>query len=148
MVINFGFFAPRLVPARLIPPRLLLPLLTVAVGAAAALIAVADTGTSTLFAFFLAAYIGYRLDIRPATFLAVALSVACGISWSSAPRRAGTDCLSGDTPPARRPPDPCRPRFRAGVQLGRSLATRRPPRRIARIGPGYGGDMAATRSQP
>ncbi|MFF4983840.1 sensor histidine kinase [Streptomyces sp. NPDC001046] len=79
MVVNFGFFALRLVPERHVPHRLLLPLLTAGVVAAVAMVAVADTGTSTLFAFFLAAYIGYRLDVRPATVLAVVMSLACGI---------------------------------------------------------------------
>lgn len=80
LAINFGVFAIRLVPEDRVPPRLLLPLMGTGVAAAAAVIAVAHSGTSPLFAFFLAAYIGYRLDVRTATVLAVVLSVLCGLA--------------------------------------------------------------------
>ncbi|MEU8760188.1 histidine kinase [Streptomyces sp. NPDC048659] len=76
--VNFGFFALRLVPGRPLPERVLLPAMTAAVLAAAALAAVADTGTSVIFAYFLAAYLGHRLSARPATVLAVLLSLLCG----------------------------------------------------------------------
>ncbi|MFF3757612.1 sensor histidine kinase [Streptomyces sp. NPDC002185] len=81
--VNFALFALRLVPARLVPGHLLLPLMAVGVVAAAALTAVAETGTASLFAFFLAAFIGYRLDTRAATVLAVTLSLLCGVALAA-----------------------------------------------------------------
>ncbi|MFJ4905416.1 sensor histidine kinase [Streptomyces sp. NPDC093249] len=81
-LVNSGVFALRLVPARLVPQRLFLPLMVFGVAAAAALMAVADTGTAWLFAFFLAAFIGYRLSTGPATVLAVSLSLLCGAALS------------------------------------------------------------------
>ncbi|MFE3068508.1 sensor histidine kinase [Streptomyces sp. NPDC059247] len=82
LLVNLGVFALRLVPGKLLPPRLFLPLMVVGVVAAAALMAVADTGTASLFAFFLAAFIGYRLSTGPAAVLAVSLSLLCGAALS------------------------------------------------------------------
>lgn len=96
-VVNFGIFALRLVPRSLLPERRLLPVMVVGVGAAAALPAVADTGTASLFAFFLAAFIGYRLSARPATVLAVALSLLCGAAlvFRAEPGQEGVLLMAG-----------------------------------------------------
>lgn len=96
-VVNFGVFALRLVPRRLLPDRLLLPLMVVGVAAVAGLLAVADTGTASLFAFFLAAYIGYRLSVKPAVALAVALSLLCGaaLAFRADPGQQGLLFMAG-----------------------------------------------------
>ncbi|MEU6934306.1 sensor histidine kinase [Streptomyces sp. 2RAF24] len=95
--VNFGIFALRLVPRRLLPDRLLLPTMVVGVAAAAGLLAVADTGTASLFAFFLAAFIGYRLSVKPATALAVALSLLCGaaLAFRADPGQQGLSLMAG-----------------------------------------------------
>ncbi|MEV7278764.1 histidine kinase [Streptomyces sp. NPDC093111] len=96
-VVNFAVFALRLVPRRLLPDRVLLPLLVVGVVAAAGLLAVADTGTASLFAFFLAAHIGYRLSVKPATVLAVTLSLLCGaaLAFRADPGQHGLLFMAG-----------------------------------------------------
>ncbi|MFE7511670.1 sensor histidine kinase [Streptomyces sp. NPDC057540] len=83
LAVNFGVFALRLVPRRFLPERLFLLLMVVGVVAAAALMAVAESGTASLFAFFLAAFIGYRLEAGQATVLAVALSLLSGVALAS-----------------------------------------------------------------
>ncbi|MFE7600861.1 sensor histidine kinase [Streptomyces sp. NPDC057494] len=95
--VNFGIFALRLVPRRLIPERLFLLLMVVGVVAAAALMAVSESGTASLFAFFLAAFIGYRLSVKPATVLAVALSLLCGVAlaWRAEPGQQGLLFMAG-----------------------------------------------------
>lgn len=95
--LNYGIFALRLVPRRLVPDRLLLPVMVVGVAAAAALLALADTGTASIFAFFLAAFIGSRLSARPATALAVALSLLCGaaLAFGAEPGQRGLLLMAG-----------------------------------------------------
>ncbi|WP_426368938.1 sensor histidine kinase [Streptomyces sp. E-08] len=95
--VNFGIFALRLVPRRLVPERILLLLMVVGVLAAAALMAASESGTASLFAFFLAAFIGYRLNVRPATVLAVALSLLCGVAlaWGAEPGQQGLLFMAG-----------------------------------------------------
>ncbi|MET9558390.1 histidine kinase [Streptomyces sp. NPDC006645] len=61
-----------------VPNRVAVVWLTLAVVAAAALIGVSRSGTSYLFAFFVAGHIGYRLETRPALVLATLCSLLCG----------------------------------------------------------------------
>ncbi|MEV1019585.1 histidine kinase [Streptomyces sp. NPDC050264] len=68
----------RRLPEAKVSPRLALVWLTLGIIAAAALIGVSRSGTSYLFAFFLAGHIGYRLETRPAVILAVFCSLLCG----------------------------------------------------------------------
>ncbi|MEU8825349.1 histidine kinase [Streptomyces sp. NPDC048636] len=77
-LVNCAVMAARLLPENLLPERFSLAWMLSGILAAAALIGVSRTGTAYLFAFFLAAYIGYRLDTRPALALAVACSLLCG----------------------------------------------------------------------
>ncbi|MEU6311955.1 histidine kinase [Streptomyces sp. NPDC047014] len=81
-VLNCAVLAFRVVPEDRLPARLLqhrFRLVWPALGilAAAALIAAADSGSSYLFAFFLVALIGSRLDTRPALALAALSSLLC-----------------------------------------------------------------------
>ncbi|MFE3991789.1 histidine kinase [Streptomyces goshikiensis] len=77
-VINAASLLARRLPEHRVPPRLALVWLTLGVVAAAALIGVSSSGTSYLFAFFLAGHIGYRLETRPALVLAGLCSLLCG----------------------------------------------------------------------
>ncbi|MFG2621209.1 sensor histidine kinase [Streptomyces sp. NPDC048507] len=76
-VVNSASLLARRLPERRVPPRVALVWLSLGVLAAAALIGVSDSGTSYLFAFFLAGHIGYRLDTRPALVLAGTCSLLC-----------------------------------------------------------------------
>lgn len=77
-VINCAVLAVRLVPESAVPDRLVVAWSAFGVLAAAALIGAARAGTSYLFAFFLVAFAGSRLDTRPALVLAVSCSLLCG----------------------------------------------------------------------
>ncbi|MER5570891.1 histidine kinase [Streptomyces goshikiensis] len=77
-VVNAASLLARRLPEHRVPPRLALVWLTLGVFAAAALIGVSSSGTSYLFAFFLAGHIGYRLETRPALVLAGLCSLLCG----------------------------------------------------------------------
>ncbi|MFG2416258.1 histidine kinase [Streptomyces goshikiensis] len=77
-VVNAASLLARRLPEHRVPPRLALVWLTLGVVAAAALIGVSNSGTSYLFAFFLAGHIGYRLETRPALVLAGVCSLLCG----------------------------------------------------------------------
>ncbi|MEU9653006.1 histidine kinase [Streptomyces sp. NPDC048110] len=76
-VLNSAALLARAVPEHRIPPRLVPGWLTLGVVAAAALIGVSGSGTSYLFAYFLAGHIGYRLEPRRALALAAACSLLC-----------------------------------------------------------------------
>lgn len=77
-VINCAVLALRVVPAHRVPARLAPLWPAFGVLAAAALIAAAESGTSYLFAFFLVALIGSRLDTGPALAHAALSSLLCG----------------------------------------------------------------------
>ncbi|MFE9846760.1 sensor histidine kinase [Streptomyces goshikiensis] len=77
-VVNAASLLARRLPEHRVPPRLAFVWLTLGVVAAAALIGVSSSGTSYLFAFFLAGHIGYRLETRPALLLAGLCSLLCG----------------------------------------------------------------------
>ncbi|GAA0587448.1 histidine kinase [Streptomyces crystallinus] len=68
----------RALPENAVSPRLTLLWLTLGIVAAAGLIGASSSGTSYLFAYFLAGHIGYRLDTRPALVLAGLCSLLCG----------------------------------------------------------------------
>jgi signal transduction histidine kinase len=76
-LINAGSLLARRLPEHRISPRLALGWLTLGIVAAAALIGVSSSGTSYLFAYFVAGHIGYRLTTRPALVLAGACSLLC-----------------------------------------------------------------------
>ncbi|MFJ6850423.1 sensor histidine kinase [Streptomyces sp. NPDC091271] len=76
-VINCAALLPRRLPENKVPKHLALVWLTLGIVAAAALIGVSSSGTSYLFAFFLAGHIGYRLETRPALVLAGICSLLC-----------------------------------------------------------------------
>ncbi|RPK54142.1 Signal transduction histidine-protein kinase/phosphatase DegS [Streptomyces sp. ADI96-02] len=78
LLVNCAVMAARLLPETGLPPRFTVAWMVSGILAAAALMAVSDSGTSYLFAFFLAAYIGYRLDTGPALALAAACGLLCG----------------------------------------------------------------------
>nr|WP_229898107.1 histidine kinase [Streptomyces finlayi] len=81
-VVNAASLLARRLPEHKVPPRLALGWLSLAVVAAAALIAVSDRGTSYLFAFFVAGHIGYRLPTRQALALAGACGLLCAaVLW-------------------------------------------------------------------
>jgi signal transduction histidine kinase len=61
-----------------LPVRERIVVLGLAVVAGAALIAAAQQGTAYLFAFFATGHAGYRLNVVPASLIAVASSVVCG----------------------------------------------------------------------
>ncbi|WP_329128023.1 sensor histidine kinase [Streptomyces sp. NBC_01465] len=77
-VVNCVALLGRGVPEGKVSPRVALIWLTFGIVAAAALIGVSRSGSSYLFAFFLAGHIGYRLETRPALLLALLCSVLCG----------------------------------------------------------------------
>ncbi|MCF3120200.1 two-component sensor histidine kinase [Streptomyces arenae] len=77
-VVNAVALLARRLPEHKVSPRLALIWLTLGIVAAAALIGVSRSGTSYLFAFFLAGHIGYRLETKPALVLAGFCSVLCG----------------------------------------------------------------------
>lgn len=76
-VINSAALLARGLPEHRVPPRAALIWLTLGIAAAAALIGVSDSGTSYLFAFFLAGHLGYRLQTKPALTLAGTCSLLC-----------------------------------------------------------------------
>jgi hypothetical protein len=78
LVINSAALLARRLPESKVPKHLALIWLTLGIVAAAALIGVSRSGTSYLFAFFLAGHIGYRLDTKPALVLAGICSLLCG----------------------------------------------------------------------
>ncbi|MFJ8858132.1 sensor histidine kinase [Streptomyces sp. NPDC102451] len=78
LVINSAALLVRLLPENRVPRHLALVWLTLGVIAAAALIGVSHSGTSYLFAFFLAGHIGFRLEVRQALVLAGMCSLICG----------------------------------------------------------------------
>lgn len=78
LVINSAALLGRRLPESRVSQRLALTWLTLGVVAASALIGVSSSGTSYLFAFFLAGHIGYRLETRPALVLAGTCSLLCG----------------------------------------------------------------------
>lgn len=77
-VVNGAVLAVRLVPESAVPDRLVTVWLAFGVLAAAALIGTSRSGTSYLFAFFLVAFAGSRLDTRTALVLAASCSLLCG----------------------------------------------------------------------
>ncbi|MDT0613768.1 sensor histidine kinase [Streptomyces lancefieldiae] len=76
-VLNSAALLGRGLPEHRVPPRVALTWLTSGIAAAIALIGVSGSGTSYLFAFFLAGHIGYRLDTRRALALAGTCSLLC-----------------------------------------------------------------------
>ncbi|MEU4984722.1 histidine kinase [Streptomyces sp. NPDC021969] len=76
-VVNSAALLARGVPEHRVPPRVALTWLTLGIVAAAALLGVSGSGTSYLFAYFLAGHIGYRLDTGRALTLAAACSLLC-----------------------------------------------------------------------
>ncbi|MFB4426823.1 sensor histidine kinase [Streptomyces sp. QL37] len=76
-VINCAALLPRRLPEGKVPKHLALAWLTLGTVAAAALIGVSSSGTSYLFAFFLAGHMGFRLEPRPALVLAGICSLLC-----------------------------------------------------------------------
>ncbi|MGW1316581.1 sensor histidine kinase [Streptomyces sp. NPDC002426] len=78
LVINSVALLGRRLPESRVSQRLALVWLTLGVVAASALIGVSSSGTSYLFAFFLAGHIGYRLETGPALALAGTCSLLCG----------------------------------------------------------------------
>ncbi|WP_172383076.1 histidine kinase [Streptomyces sp. MNP-20] len=77
-VINAVALLARRLPEHKVPQPLALVWLSLGIVAAAALIGISSSGTSYLFAFFLAGHIGYRLETRQALVLAGACSLLCG----------------------------------------------------------------------
>ncbi|MEU0298017.1 histidine kinase [Streptomyces sp. NPDC006175] len=77
-VINCVALSARHLPESKVSRHLALVWLALGIVAAAALIGVSSSGTSYLFAFFLAGHIGYRLETRPALVLAGICSLLCG----------------------------------------------------------------------
>ncbi|MEU8890497.1 histidine kinase [Streptomyces sp. NPDC048442] len=76
-VLNSASLLARHLPEHRVPPRLALVWLSLGVVAAAALLGAGSGGTASLFAFFLAGHIGYRLETRPALILAGTCSLLC-----------------------------------------------------------------------
>ncbi|MFH8442409.1 sensor histidine kinase [Streptomyces sp. NPDC018026] len=76
-VLNSAALLGRGLPEHRVSARAALTWLTLGVVAAAALLGVSGSGTSYLFAFFLAGHIGYRLDTGRALTLAAACSLLC-----------------------------------------------------------------------
>ncbi|CAL9489079.1 hypothetical protein SUDANB174_03183 [Streptomyces sp. enrichment culture] len=76
-VLNSAALLARALPEHRVPPRTALAWLALGIVAAAALIGAGDSGTSYLFAYFLAGHIGYRLDTGRALTLAAACSLLC-----------------------------------------------------------------------
>ncbi|MFG3281306.1 sensor histidine kinase [Streptomyces sp. NPDC048111] len=76
-VVNSLALLGRGLPEHRIPPRAALIWLSLSIVAAAALLGASRSGTSYLFAFFIAGHIGYRLEARPALVLAGACSLLC-----------------------------------------------------------------------
>ncbi|MFE5769484.1 sensor histidine kinase [Streptomyces sp. NPDC056485] len=77
-VVNCAVLMVRLVPEAALSGRLVTVWLAFGVPAAAALIGTSRSGPSYLFAFFLTAFAGSRLDTRPALVLAASCSLLCG----------------------------------------------------------------------
>ncbi|WP_225987476.1 sensor histidine kinase [Streptomyces spectabilis] len=77
-VVNSAALLARRLPEHKVPRHLVLAWLTLGTVAAAALIGVSSSGTSYLFAFFLAGHIGYRLETKQALVLAGACGLLCG----------------------------------------------------------------------
>ncbi|MGW2484184.1 histidine kinase [Streptomyces sp. NPDC001571] len=77
-VVNCAALLGRGLPEHRVSRRFALVWLTLGVIAAAALIGVSSSGTSYLFAFFVAGHLGYRLDTRAALTLAGFCSLLCG----------------------------------------------------------------------
>ncbi|MFJ1617539.1 MULTISPECIES: sensor histidine kinase [unclassified Streptomyces] len=77
-VINSATLMARRLPENKVPKHLAVVWLTLGIVAAAALIGVSRSGTSYLFAFFLAGHAGYRLETKPALVLAGICSLLCG----------------------------------------------------------------------
>ncbi|MFE2147513.1 sensor histidine kinase [Streptomyces sp. NPDC059456] len=77
-VANCAVLAVRLVPESAVPDRLFIIWAAFGVLAAAALIGTSSSGTSYLFAFFLVAFAGSRLETGPALALAASCSLLCG----------------------------------------------------------------------
>ncbi|MEV7833951.1 histidine kinase [Streptomyces subrutilus] len=93
LLVNCVLMAVRLLfPGRFSPGWMVAGVL-----AAAALMGVAGTGTAYLFAFFLTAWTGYRLDTRPALALAAACSLLCGgaLYLGSGPERDAASLIVG-----------------------------------------------------
>ncbi|MFF4319217.1 sensor histidine kinase [Streptomyces sp. NPDC001568] len=78
LAVNCAVLAVRVMPADRIPDRRLLAWSAFGVVASAALLGTASSGTSYLFAVFLVALAGNRLDTRPALALAVLGGLLCG----------------------------------------------------------------------
>ncbi|MGW8781400.1 sensor histidine kinase [Streptomyces sp. NPDC055796] len=77
-LVNCAVLAMRLVPESAVPERLVALWSALGVLAAAALIGASSSGTSYLFAFFLVAFAGSRLNTGPALVLAASCSLLCG----------------------------------------------------------------------
>ncbi|MER5887945.1 histidine kinase [Streptomyces sp. NPDC001941] len=77
-VVNCLALLARALPESRVPPRAALVWLGLGVVAAAALTGLAASGSSYLFAFFIAGHLGYRLEPRPALALALLCSLLCG----------------------------------------------------------------------
>jgi signal transduction histidine kinase len=76
-VLNSAALLARALPENRVPPRVALTWLTLGIALAAALLGVSGSGTSYLFAYFLAGHIGYRLDTGRALTLAATCSLLC-----------------------------------------------------------------------
>ncbi|MFB7055195.1 sensor histidine kinase [Streptomyces vinaceus] len=77
-VVNCAVLAVRLVPESALSDRLVTVWLAFGVLAAAALIGAGRSGATYIFAFFLTAFAGSRLNTRAALALAVSCSLLCG----------------------------------------------------------------------
>ncbi|GAA1372924.1 sensor histidine kinase [Streptomyces beijiangensis] len=77
-VINSAALLARGLPEAKVSQRAAVVWLTLGIFAAAALMAVSRSGSSYLFAFFIAGHIGYRLETRSALVLATFCSLLCG----------------------------------------------------------------------
>ncbi|QEV63937.1 two-component sensor histidine kinase [Streptomyces spectabilis] len=77
-VVNSAALLARRLPEHKLPQHLVFTWLTLGIVAAAALMGVSSSGTSYLFAFFLAGHIGYRLKTAQALVLAGACGLLCG----------------------------------------------------------------------
>ncbi|MFJ2740723.1 sensor histidine kinase [Streptomyces sp. NPDC087440] len=81
-VVNAASLLARRLPEHRVSPRRALVWLALAVLAAAALLAVGDSGTGFLFPFFVAGHIGFRLPTRRALLLAGASGLLCAaVLW-------------------------------------------------------------------
>ncbi len=77
-VLNGLALLARGLPEARVTERVAIVWLSLGIVASAALIATGRSGSTYLFAFFLAGHIGYRLRTRPAVILALSCSLLCG----------------------------------------------------------------------